>query len=126
MGLMDQAKADIKQITSNAEEFGKEITLTAPDDSVATVIGLHTKHHLGVDTDGNRINTKNAHISVSESLLTDQSYPVRGSDGEVSLKNHKVSVSDSTGTVCTYRIKETYPNESTGLIVCILSDYAEN
>jgi hypothetical protein len=126
MGLMDQAKADIKQITSNAEEFGKEITLTAPDDSVATVIGLHTKHHLGVDTDGNRINTKNAHISVSESLLTDQSYPVRGSDGEVSLKNHKVSVSDSTGTFCTYRIKETYPNESTGLIVCILSDYAEN
>jgi hypothetical protein len=127
MNLMDEAKQDILEITSDADNgFGKEITFTAPDNSEATVTGLHTKHHLGVDSDGNAINTKNAHIAVSESLLTDQNYPVRNSKGEVSLRNHIVSVSDSTGTVCTYKIKETYPNESTGLIVCILSDYATN
>ena len=72
MSLIAQAKADIEQITYNQNEFGVLITFTAPDDSTATVAGLHTKHHLGLDTDGNPVNSKNAHISFSEKNLTDE------------------------------------------------------
>lgn len=123
MGLIDQAKQDIQNITSNQDEFGKEMTLTAPDGSTATVTGIHTKHHLAVDTDGRPVNSKNAHISVSEYFLDLQDYPVRNDSGEVDLKNHRVTVKDSTGEDKTYLIQEWFPNETIGLITCILGDF---
>lgn len=123
MSLLDQAKADIETITSDPDGFTRSIVLTAPTDETVTIYGLHSKHHLGIDTDGNRVNSKNPHISVAEKFLIDAEYPVRGSTGEVNLSGHKVSVADSTGTVCNYVIREWYPNETTGLIVCILGDF---
>lgn len=121
MSLLDQAKADIQTITANSSEFGRSITFTAPDDSTATVIGLHSKHHLAINPDdGTPVNAKNAHISVSEALLTAASYPVRNASGEVNLKGHVVSVKDSTGLSKNYKIREWFPDETIGLITCIL------
>jgi hypothetical protein len=122
MGLQEQAKADIEQITSNSDEWGVEMTLIAPDSSTVTITGLHSKHHLGVNNEGVRVNAKNAHVSFSEKFLTDADYPVRNTAGEVNLKNHQVSVKDSTGMVWDYVIREWYPDETIGFIVCILGD----
>lgn len=124
MSLLDQAKEDLKDITSDPEEWGRSILFQGPNGETATVVGLHSKHHLKIDTEGNPINSKNAHISVSESLLVEQDYPVRNAEREVSLRNHKVTVVDSTGDNCVYQIKEAFPDESVGLIICILGDYA--
>jgi hypothetical protein len=122
MSLLDQARADIEQITSNADDFGVSITFLAPDNvTTITINGLHTKHHLGVDTDGNRANVKNAHISFAESLMI--GYPIRNAAGEVNLAGHKVTVKDSTGVDLQYIIREWYPDETVGLIVCILGDF---
>ncbi len=124
-GLIEQAKADVLAITSNPDEFGISMTFTAPEpgNETATVVGLHTKHYIGINEEGIAVNTKNAHISVSESLLTDAGYPVRNiTSGEVVLKNHKVSVKDSTGVVKNYVIEEWFPDETIGLIVCILGE----
>jgi len=123
MGLRDQAKADIESITSNLNDFGILISFLAPTLEVATITGIHSKHHLGIDTDGNMINSKKAHISFSEKFLTVSNYPVRDSNGEVNLKGHKVSVKDSTGILKNYIIQSWYPNETVGLITCILEDY---
>lgn len=120
MSLIERAKKDWKRITSNTNEFGVEIILIAPGNETATVNGLHSKHHLGIDTDGNAVNTKNAHITVAEDLLVQQNYPVRNSKGEVSLKDHKVVVKDSTGIDKNYYIKEWFPDETIGVITCIL------
>lgn len=125
MGLIDQAKSDIKDITSNSNEFGVSMTFTAPTNETATVNGLHSKIHMGIDTDGNMINSKKAHISVSEELLTAQSYPVRKA-GEVNLKGHKVTVKDSTGISKTYVIDEWFQDETIGLITCLLGNYGTN
>ncbi len=119
MGLIAQAKMDIEQITSNQDDFGIEMTFTAPTGEIVIVTGLHTKHHFAIDGDGKMINSKNAHVSVSEKFLTDQAYPVRNIKGEVSLKDHRVAVKDSTGTICNYKIKEWFPNETVGLITCL-------
>lgn len=123
MSLRDQAKADIQQITSNSDEWGIEISLTAPTSETCTIIGLHSKHHLATDTDGSKVNSKNASISISEQLLIDNEYPVRNNKGEVSLKKHKVLVKDSTGITKQYVINEWFPDETIGLIVCILEDF---
>lgn len=124
MSLLDQIIEDVRTITGNPDEFGREISFEAPTGETAVIIGLHTKHHMGVDTDGIRVNSKNAHISFSEKLLTDKNYPVRNASGEVSLERHLVTVKDSTGNAPTYVIREWYPDETLGLIVCILGDFS--
>lgn len=126
MGLIDTINNDIKKITTDLSGFGVDINLTTPDDlTTVNFIGLHTKHHLGIDTEGNQVNTKNAHIAISEQELIDKSplYPIRNANKEVDLKGHKVIVKDSTGVNKNYVIREWYPDETIGLIVCILGDY---
>jgi hypothetical protein len=120
MSLILQAQKDVQSITSNNKEFGVNITMIAPMGEVANIVGLHTKHHLGIDTEGNRVNSRNAHISVSEYELNRQYYPVRNSEGNVSLRHHKVIVKDSTGVEITYICDQWFPDETVGLIVIIL------
>jgi hypothetical protein len=123
MSLVDQAKTDWQQFTTDTVNgFGTAITLTSPTSIVAEIVGLATKHHISIDDDGNVVNTKNAHISFSEKQLTDASYPVRDADGEVSLYNHKATWIDSTGTSVTYVIREMFPDETIGVVLCILGD----
>ena len=76
----------------------------------------------GIDDDGNVVNTKNAHISFSEKQLTDASYPTRNADGDVALYGHKATWIDSTGSSITYTIREFFPDETIGVILCILGD----
>lgn len=121
MGLIDQIQADIKSITSNLNDFGVAMILTAPTNETITITGIHTKHHLGIDTDGNMVNSKKASIAFSESLLV--GYPCRNLSQEVNLKNHKVSVKDSTIILKNYRVQSWFPDETIGLIVCILEDF---
>ncbi len=124
MGLRDRAKSDIENITSNSSTgFGIEMTFTSPDNKTATITGIHSKHHLGIDTDGNAVNSEKAHVSFSEKFLIDALYPVRNAAGEVDLVNHRVSVKDSTGIVKEYVMQSIFPNETVGLITCIIQAY---
>lgn len=123
MGLIDQAKEDFQRFSSDLDLFGISIDFEAPTSETATVGGIATKHNIGVDTEGNLVNTKNAHISVAEKLLTDAGYPVRDANGEVSLKGHRVDYVDSTGISKEYVIQQTFPDETVGMIVCILEDF---
>lgn len=123
-GIIARAQRDIQRITSNTDSgFGLCITLTAPNAATATVVGIHAKHHLNVDTDGNVVNSKTAHIAVSESLLVAANYPVRNADGEVDLKGHKIQVVDSTGATPLYLVQSWFPDETVGLIVITLEDF---
>lgn len=137
MGLIDQAKKDIEQITSNLSEFAVPIVFTSPGNNTfdpsfdmtfanvsVTINGLFDKHHLGFDSESGRdVNVKHASIVVSEKFLKDAAYPVRNLKGIVNLKGHKVAVKDSTGTINTYIINEWFPDETVGVIVCILGDF---
>jgi len=121
MSILDNIRADIKTITENDEDFAVEITFTAPDLTVAVINGLHTKHHMSINTEGQMVNSKNTHISFSEASLP-LAYPLRNAAGEVNLKRHKISVKDSTGIVKNYTVAEWFPDETVGLIVCLLND----
>lgn len=124
MGLLDDIKADLVEITTDTEGFGAELTFTDPaGDVTATIAGLHTKHHISLDETGKPVNSKNAHISFVESVLVAAGYEIRNSSGEVSLSGHKVAVADSTGEEKNYMIREWFPDEKLGLIVCILGDF---
>lgn len=135
MGLIADIQNDIIAITSDANEFGVPITFIAPSGETETINGLHTRHFIAIEQrEGNfsqqygtlstRANTRNAHISFSELLLSETGYPVR-IDNEVNLKGHKCKARDNSGLLRTYVIMEWYPDETIGLIVCILNDYTE-
>lgn len=123
MSLLDKIKRDAQRITSNGDEYAVDITFISPELTTVTIKGIHAKRHLPVFTDGNQINTKTAYVSISEAILSAAGYTVRNSKTEVSLVGHRANVADSTGISKEYVIQETYPDETLGLIVCILGDY---
>lgn len=123
MSLLEQAKQDIQDITSNLDEFGVEMTFTAPTGETATIAGLHKKVRHPFDTEGNLVDTTTAVVSFSEALLTEQAYPVR-TNGKVDLQNHTIAVKDSTDTTKNYKVKSWYPDQTLGFIVVILATKA--
>lgn len=120
---MDQIRLDVLAITTNANEFGSPIVFVAPGGQTVTINGRTNKIHIKFDYDGTPVNGKNATITVAEKAMVDAGYIIRNANGEVDLYNHKVSWVDSTGASATYSIKQTFPDESIGLIVCILGDF---
>ena len=124
MSLTEKAIADAQQITSNGNDFGVSCVFVSPLNVTATVNVLHTKHNTGYDSEtGERIQSKIASIAVSEPLLNSVGYVTRDNAGECTLKNHRVSITDSTGIVKEYKVSENYPDEKIGLIVLILVDF---
>lgn len=123
MGLIADAEQLWRERTSDLSEFGVALAFVAPEGQTASVVGLHTKHHLSFNTEGIAVNSKNAHVSVSEKLLTDLSYPTRNLKGEVDMANHRVTCKDSTGVDKTYVIRQWFQNETIGVIVMILGDF---
>lgn len=122
--VKDLVTRDVQRMTGNVGAWGDVLTFTSPLGVVAVINGIHTKHHLGVDAELQKlVNTKNAHCSFSEKFLVDAGYPLRDANGIVDLAKHKVSVVDSTGTLCTYMVTENFPDETIGFICCILSDW---
>lgn len=120
MSLYDRAYNDIATITSNTNEWGTAIQLTNLVGESCNITGTRSKHHLGVDNMGNSVNTKNAHISFHESQVISQGFTIRDGNGDVAIKGFTATLEDSTGNNSNYVIKEFYPSETVGLIVCIL------
>jgi hypothetical protein len=124
---MEQAQRDIERITQDLSGFGKAMVLIWPDGQELPIIGLHTKHHMAIDPETNlQINVKNAHASFSETPITLAGMSVRNAQREVSLAGFKIRAVDSAGLVWTYVVTSWFPDESIGLIVCILGDYEQN
>lgn len=121
--IKDLAKKDWQRFTSDPKGHGESMTLIAPTSETLIITGLHTRHNLDVSTDGRAVNSMNAHISISEKLLTDAAYPHRNDDDIVDFKGHKAIAKDSRGTEITYMIREWWPDETVGMIVCKLGSY---
>ncbi len=130
MGLLEQAREDNAQITSNENDFAVPIEMIAPTEQIAIFNCSHIKHHTAVDDLGQRTNSKTASVTINESvlLIANPNYPIRltsgDHSGEVDLRGHLVNAPDSTGEIKKYVVKSWYPNETIGSIVIILNDYS--
>lgn len=123
MGLVAQAKADIETITTNLNDWSVEMTLINVAGVSINIKGIHTKIHLGVDTEGNIVESKQVHVSFSEKTVTDLGYSIRNAGGEVDMKNWKLNVKDSTGIIKNYVMLRWFADETIGLISCMFEDY---
>lgn len=121
--LFNLAKRDAKRF-NNTGGFQEVITISTPTNDKSLILtGFATKHHINFDSDGLPVNSKNAHCTIDEDILVLNNYPVRNAKGEINLLKHKISYADSSGLIKNYVIRENLPDETFGLIVCILGDY---
>ena len=125
MGLMDQILADVKRITTDASGgFAIPVTFSTKEGASVTVNAIHSKIHLAVDNEGNFINSTKSHVGVSELVLNEKGYVTRDAKNNCILKDHRVNLVDiATKVPMKYIINQVFPDETTGLIVCILGDF---
>lgn len=128
MGIIARANRDIQRITSNPDGFGIPMKLLAPTGEIANIIGIHPKVHLGVNSEGNVISTKQARATFSEKVLmnANPAYPLRNTDGNVNLDGHILTMADSTGVMHDYVAQTWIPDETIGIIVVMLGDYGQD
>lgn len=124
MSLAERVILDTQRITSNSNEFATPATFISPGGQTIEVLGIKKIHHTALDDMGSVINAKQAAISVAETQFTDQGHSIRNSKGVVSILDYKVYLTASNGDVQSYKVQSTYPDETFGVITCILTQHA--
>lgn len=123
---IDRAIRDARQIVTKGG-FNVAITLTLPNvDDPVVVQGLASRHHIEFDENGYPINASNSHLLLSENDLTSLGLTVRNTKGNVALEGWLASWVDGTGTARNYKIIQTKPSETLGLIICTVGKYGTN
>lgn len=124
--LLAAARADTLNILTKGG-FTEDLMISSDQGANwSTIQGLATGHHINFDTDGAPINSKNVHINIAETTLTEAGFQVRDASGNVNMRGWLVRFNDSKGDLNDFVIGETWPNESLGCIVCSLKDYKDN
>lgn len=129
MNIIQRIQQDARTILSHDGEFAVPVIFTSNGDTpvTATCNALAVKHALTVDPDtGARAKARSftGRVTVSELALRELDYPVR-TDGKIDLLDHLVEWTDVSGIATKYIIREQFPNEVTGVIVCWLGTYSE-
>lgn len=122
---IDRAIRDAKRIVTSGG-FNSSVTLTPTTGAGVVVQGVTSRHHIEFDQDGYPINSTNAHVLFSETDLVDKGFTVRNARGEVALDGWLATWTDGTGTARTYKIVQTKPSETLGLIICTVGRYGTN
>jgi hypothetical protein len=122
---IDRPVRDARKIVT-AGGFNTAVTLTTPAGVETAAQGVCSRHHLEFDTDGYPVNSTNAHILFSETALTALGLTVRNAADEVDLNAWLATYVDGTGVSRTYKIVQTRPSETLGLIICIVGRYGTN
>lgn len=122
---ISRAIRDARRIVTGGG-FNTPVTLTDPLGVEHATQGVCSRHHLEFDTDGYPVNSTNAHILFSETALVDLGLTVRNANDEVDLNAWLATYVDGTGTTRIYKIVQTRPSETLGLIICIVGRYGTN
>lgn len=120
--ILTMARSDAQRILNGG---GFETSISLTKGSVVTVVnGLAPVHHLAFDTEGNPVNTKIAHVAISEATLVVAGFSPRNASNEVAMRSVLISFADSAGITRIYTVKENYADEMLGVIVLNLGNYA--
>lgn len=120
MSLLELARRDIANISSNVSGFGVSMSFISPASppETCTVNGLFSRHHIDVNRQGVAFNNRMAHVSVSEDVFDEANYTIRNANGEVDFKGHKVTVE-----AVQYVVNQWFPSDTGRLITLILGKY---
>ena len=127
MNLIDAARRDIHDITTNEDTgFAVFFVMYLSSGTVSPQIkGTSARHFMAFNTDGVKVSSLNAHVSVTEQALIMGGITVRDGNNDVVLLGKRVNVTDRGGINRDYVVVEQYPNDGLGFITLILGSAAE-
>lgn len=124
MRILNLARSHARRFTNNG---GFEVAAMLSSPSFTTPLELqvlYSRHHLAYNTDGQAVDDAQVSVSIAEADLLAGNYPYQ-SNGDIMLRDHKIVLSDTTGEK-TYIIDRAFPDQTLGLILCILSRAHQN
>jgi len=121
--ILNMARKDAHKILTS---LGYETEITLKKGLIEVVInGLGLVHHLAFDTEGQTVNTRTAHVTISEQACIDVDFDIRNDKGTVYMRDVLISFADCTGVIKTYMVKENFADDTLGVIVLMLGKYVE-
>lgn len=118
MSVLDLARRATREILNDG--FSTELTITPTGATSVQINGTTSVHSQTYDTDGLPVIGKNSHCTFSELDLTDLGVTTRDANGDLKMRDWKVSFDDQIGT---YNCKfgELMPDRGLGIIVVKLN-----
>lgn len=126
MGLLARARADARTILSDLNGWATVLTFESPSGEFAVINGTFFKRTIPVlGQDGTAMNARQIHITFAEADMIASYYEIRNAAGKVHMQDHKVTCADSTGLLTKYIVREWHPDETLGIVRCMLGDFQE-
>lgn len=126
MGLMERAKQDVQQILGNKNEFALDLVFFAPTGETFQTVGHFFDRTIQYNIDDSSIAGNTVVVHVSEQPFIDFGYPLRDSNGLISIHNHLVTGTYADGQTKKFKVFSFDPDYSINLITIYLSHYADN
>ncbi len=126
-GLRDTAKADARSILNDdVYGFGWPITVIGPDGTEANLTGFSNDVAEVIDPDtGVAVSGRVISAALVISDLTDAGLGLPVDIADASKKPWLIKFDDINGNAFTFKVKQSNPDRTLGIITCVLEFYEE-
>ena len=125
MNLRALAESDLKFIVEDPDSgFGWPIVITNPEGLTRSFTGLSDDIAQAIDVEtGMIVSGRTASISLRTSTILAEGFALPEGIADTSKKPWIVQFDDINGSPHTFKIAQSYPDRTLGLVRCILSIY---
>jgi len=125
MSLRTQIEADNTEITTNTNDFGWPVTIIDPDGLSKSLVCYSADISQAIDPDtGVVVSGRSASIAISISSLTEAGFAgLPEGIADSSSKPWRVNFDDTALNSYTFKVRESNPDRTAGLVVCYLESY---
>jgi len=124
MGLREDAALDMREIHEDLDDFGWPIVVTDPNGTSADLTGLTNDISQAIDPDtGAMVSGRVASVSIPLSALSDAGLGIPVGIADTDSRPWLVAFDDSTGVSWAFKVAQSNPDRTIGLVVCLLEAY---
>lgn len=123
--LRELAERDLALTLEDAGGFAWPITITSPTGQSATLRGRSSDIAQVIDPDtGRAVSGRAASVTVRVSTLTAKGLPLPRSISQETMRPWVVTFNDIGGAVHSFKVVQSNPDRTLGVVVCHLEAYA--
>ncbi|MBL9108083.1 MAG: hypothetical protein JNM74_02385 [Myxococcales bacterium] len=124
MSLRQQARADALRILEDLAGFGWQITVTTPNGVELEMVGRSTDVAMALETEtGQLVSTRRASVALATQRFDEAGTGLPSNVVDKGLKPWLVRFADIGGTPHVFKVSQTHPDRTVGVIVCELEVY---
>ncbi len=124
MGLRQIVRDDIRKILADVDGPQWPITVIDPDGVTADLKGLSNDIGQVIDADlGVVVSGRSASVSLSILDLSDEGLGIPEGIADSTKKPWIIKFDDIAGNPYTFKVSESMPDRTVGLVVCLLESY---